>query len=128
MTSLIKYIVGSIFLIVFDQLWMIINHDSQKKVIEKIQKKQYNKKYIPYILANIFLTIHFILLVYHKSTIINGAIHGFILYGIINSYNYAYFEDYDLHHALIETIYGTFIIIIALYIVKYIEKFNLKSI
>jgi len=125
--DIVKYIIGCIILIVIDQIWIKVTYKKHKEVIEKVQKKEYKKRYLPFILANVLLTIHFILLVYHNSSIFEAVIHGIILHGIINSYNYAYFEDYDLQYAIIETIYGTCVLVFILFIVQQIDKYINKS-
>jgi uncharacterized membrane protein len=117
--ELLKYFIGCVILFVLDQIWIKITYDSHKQVIEKVQQgKKFKKRYIPFYIAIVLLLVHFILLIRHNSSIFEGALHGFILHGIINSYNYAYFEDYDLTHAFIETIYGTCVIAFVLFIVQ----------
>jgi uncharacterized membrane protein len=116
--ELIKYFIGCLILFVFDQIWIKITYKSHKCVIEKVQGKEYKKRYVPFYIAVALLLLHFCLLIYHKSSLFEAALHGFILHGIINSYNYAYFEDYDLKHALMETIYGTVVIAFVLFIVQ----------
>lgn len=115
-----KYIVGCILLVILDQMWIAINYDEHKKIIKNIQKKNYKKKYIPFILAIILLLLHFTIIIYHKSTLTEAAIHGFILHGIINSYNYAYFDEYNLSYGIIETIYGVGVIVFVTYIIQFI--------
>lgn len=125
--EIMKYIIGCIILIVLDQIWIKLTYESHKKVIENVQKKKYKKKYIPFILANILLLIHFILLIHHNKSIIEVAIEGAILHGIIQSYNCAYFEDYNYEHALIETIYGTSVLVFVVGIIYLIDKSIKKS-
>ena len=114
----LKYFIGCLILFVLDQIWIKVTYKSHKNVIEKVQGKEYKKRYVPFYIAIGLLLVHFILLMRHNTSIFEGALHGFILHGIINSYNYAYFEDYDLNHAIMETIYGTVVIAFVLFIVK----------
>jgi uncharacterized membrane protein len=119
--NIFKYIIGGIILFVLDQIWIKITYKSHKCVIEKVQGKKFKKRYFPFYIAIALLIIHFLILIYHKSSVFEAGLHGFILHGIINCYNYAYFEDYDLKHAIIETIYGTVVIAVVMYIVQQID-------
>lgn len=127
--ELLKYFIGCLILFVLDQIWIKITYKSHKEVIENVQQgKKFKKRYIPFYTAIVLLLVHFILLIRHNTSIFEGALHGFILHGIINSYNYAYFEDYDLTHAFIETIYGTCVIAFVLFILqKIFSGSSLKS-
>jgi uncharacterized membrane protein len=123
-----KYIIGGIILFILDQIWIKMTYKSHKCVIEKVQGKKFKKRYFPFYIAIALLIIHFLILIYHKSSVFEAGLHGFILHGIINSYNYAYFEDYDLNHAFIETIYGTVVIAVVMYIVQQIDVKGIKKI
>ena len=79
---------------------------------------------ISFILANILLLIHFVTLMQHVPTVIEALLHGLLLHGIINSFNYAYIYDYDIKHAIKEIIYGTLVIVI---IVFFINLFTNKT-
>jgi hypothetical protein len=141
-------VAGCVFLIVCDQLWLYITYKDHKEVIKNIQcnKKFLNKDEIDYyynnkevniekntekenrckpkkrqisfILANILLLIHFVMLMHHKPSTLQAFAHGFLLHGIINSYNYAYIYDYDIIHAIKETIYGTLVITITVFFIN----------
>lgn len=147
-------IIAIIVLIVCDQLWLYITYKDHKEVIKNIQcnkvflnkneidlyynNKEVNieknpekenrckpkKKMISFILANILLLIHFVTLMQHVPTVIEALLHGLLLHGIINSFNYAYIYDYDIKHAIKETIYGTSVITI---IVFFINLFTNKT-
>ena len=91
---------------------------------EKEKRCKPNKRMSSFILANILLLIHFVMLMQHKPTTMEAFIHSFILHGILNSYNYAYIYDYDIKHAIKETIYGTLVITI---IVFFINLFTNKT-
>ena len=119
--ELFKYFIGCVILFILDQIWIKMTYDSHKKVIEKVQGgKPFKKRYVPFYIAIALLLVHFILLIRHNSSIFEAGLHGFILHGIINSYNYAYFEDYDLQHAFIETAYGTAVIAFVVFILQQI--------
>jgi hypothetical protein len=145
---------GCVFLIVCDQLWLYITYKDHKEVIKNIQcnktflnkdeidyyynNKEVNiekntekenrckpkKRQISFILANILLLIHFVMLMQHEPSSLEAFAHGLLLHGIINSYNYAYIYDYDIIHAIKETIYGTLVITI---IVFFINLFTNKT-
>ena len=141
-------VAGCVFLIVCDQLWLYITYKDHKEVIKNIQcnktflnkdeidyyynNKEVNiekntekenrckpkKRQISFILANILLLIHFVMLMHHKPSTLEAFAHGFLLHGIINSYNYAYIYDYDIIHAIKETIYGTLVITITVFFIN----------
>ena len=58
------------------------------------------------------------MLMHHKPSTLEAFAHGFLLHGIINSYNYAYIYDYDIIHAIKETIYGTLVITITVFFIN----------
>jgi hypothetical protein len=91
---------------------------------EKEKRCKPKKKMISFILANILLLIHFVTLMQHVPTVIEALLHGLLLHGIINSFNYAYIYDYDIKHAIKEIIYGTLVIVI---IVFFINLFTNKT-
>ena len=147
--KLITIGIGAFFLIVCDQIWLYITYKDHKEVIKNIQCNKgflnqdeidlyYNNKEVniqenkekekrckpkkrmsSFILANILLLIHFIMLTQHKPTTMEAFLHSFILHGIINSYNYAYIYDYNIKHAIKETIYGTLVITIIVFFINY---------
>jgi hypothetical protein len=147
--KLITIGIGAFFLIVCDQIWLYITYKDHKEVIKNIQCNKgflnqdeidlyYNNKEVniqenkekekrckpkkrmsSFILANILLLIHFIMLMQHKPTTMEAFLHSFILHGIINSYNYAYIYDYNIKHAIKETIYGTLVITIIVFFINY---------
>jgi hypothetical protein len=144
--KLITIGIGAFFLIVCDQIWLYITYKDHKEVIKNIQCNKgflnqdeidlyYNNKEVniqenkekekrckpkkrmsSFVLANILLLIHFIMLMQHKPTTMEAFLHSFILHGIINSYNYAYIYDYNIKHAIKETIYGTLVITIIVFL------------
>jgi heme/copper-type cytochrome/quinol oxidase subunit 4 len=146
--KLITIGIGAFFLIVCDQIWLYITYKDHKEVIKNIQCNKgflnqdeidlyYNNKEVniqenkekekrckpkkrmsSFILANILLLIHFIMLMQHKPTTMEAFLHSFILHGIINSYNYAYIYDYNIKHAIKETIYGTLVITIIVFFIN----------
>jgi len=146
--NMIILVVGCFFLIVSDQIWLYITYKDHKKVIKNIQcnKTFLNKDEIDYyynnkdvkidenlekekrckptirqnsfILVNILLLIHFVMLIQHKPTTFEAFVHGFLLHSIINFYNYAYIYDYDIIHAIKEIIYGTLVITITVYLIN----------
>lgn len=145
--NMIILAVGCFFLIVCEQIWLYITYKDHKEVIKNIQcnktflnkdeidyyynnkdvkidnpekQKRCNpeKRKISFILANILLLIHFVMLMQHKPSTLEAFVHGLLLHGIINSYNYAYIYDYDIIHAIKETIYGTLVITITVFLIN----------
>jgi hypothetical protein len=150
--KIIIIIIGVLLLFLCDRLWLFITYKDHKEVIKNIQcnKKFLNKDEIDlyynnkevniqvnkekekrckpkermnsFILVNILLLIHFIILMKYEPTTIEAFIHGFILHGIINSYNYAYIYDYDIKHAIKETIYGTLVITMIVFFINFLTN------
>jgi uncharacterized membrane protein len=56
-----------------------------------------------------------------KNIALYGALFGFVVYGVYNATNYTLFEKYPINVALIDTLWGTFAVSLASFIVsKYI--------
>ena len=119
--KLSKYIIGCILLIILDLLWLNFNHHDHTEMIEKIQKKEYKIRYAPYVVGYILLLLHFIILLRHNVTIFESLIHGFILFGIINCFYYAYFSDFEIWDGIKETLWGTFLITFVIIIINYMS-------
>jgi hypothetical protein len=104
-----------------DEIDYYYNNNKDVKIEKNTEKENRckpEKRKISFYLANILLLIHFIMLMQHEPSTFEAFVHGLLLHGIINSYNYAYIYDYDIIHAIKETIYGTLVITITVFFIN----------
>jgi uncharacterized membrane protein len=113
-----EYALFLILLLIIDTFYLIGLKDTHNKVFEKVQKSklEINLKYgsLFYLLAPIAY-IYFIKPL-GKNNIIQiakyGALMGLLMYGTFDITNLALFKDYPSWYALMDTLWGTFAIML----------------
>jgi uncharacterized membrane protein len=113
---------------ILDFLWFSTQKKEYQKMVEGIQKAPFTLDVWGAIAAYIvmFVSLYFIIypMIACDHTTDNklylslkyAAIHGFVVYGIFNATNYAIFKNYPIHTAILDTIWGTFVYFIAVYL------------
>jgi uncharacterized membrane protein len=116
-----EYVLFLILLVIIDSFYLFGLKDTHNKVFEKVQKSklEVNLKYgsLFYLLAPIAY-IYFIkpLSSKDKNNITQiakyGALMGLLMYGTFDITNLALFKDYPSWYALMDTLWGTFAIML----------------
>jgi uncharacterized membrane protein len=91
-----------------------------QKMINTIQKEPLNVKTIGVIISYMFMTLAFYKIV--NNSYYNAFFLGLTIYGIYNFVNYSIFNDYLLYSAIIDTIWGSILYMITLYVYKIIKN------
>jgi uncharacterized membrane protein len=100
--------------LVMDLIWISTNYKMYNEAVFKIQNKKINLRAVSAIIAYVLLiiNIYFILIPYTKklktqsARIIAFALSGLVIYGVYNSTTYAIIDNYPLHVAIIDTLWG----------------------
>lgn len=120
-------IMSIVLILVLDLAWFSSHNSAYRKMIEGVQSAPFtlNKWGALTAYAVMFVSLYFIIfpMITCDHTTDNklylslkyAAIHGFVVYGIFNATNYAIFKKYPIHIALLDTLWGTFVYFIAVY-------------
>jgi uncharacterized membrane protein len=122
-----KYLIGLIIYLILDILWIYINNKMYLKNIENIQKSKFKLNTYAAIFAYLIISLYLIFLIYNKFSLINCVLISFFIYSIYNLTNLATFKKYSIKVAIIDTIWGSFVSFVTMYIV-YNYKYYLNFI
>lgn len=123
-----KYISFIILLILIDSIYLFGLKDIHNKQIKDIQKDDLQVKYYPAILFYLIAGLAYIYVIYplgkksEKDIIKYGALMGLLMYGTFDFTNLALFKNYTLKYALMDTIWGTFVMGFVSYLLYKIIK------
>jgi uncharacterized membrane protein len=116
-----EIIIIYILLFVLDQPYIqFLAKPMYQKMINTIQKEPLNVKIIGVIIAYMFMTLAFYKIVNNSYS--NAFFLGLSMYGVYNFVNYAVLNDYLLSSALIDTIWGSILYMITLYVYRKIKN------
>ena len=136
MNILIKSLISIIIVLLLDIIWLNINHQLYNGMIKGIQFKNITINIYGAIIAYILMFMSFYFIIYpninsdknknvFQIALKHGALSGLILYGIYNFTNYSILENYKINISIIDTLWGTFVYFIAVFITIIISR-NLK--
>jgi len=102
-----EYLKLGIILLLVDAIYLSTMGGEFSAMIKDIQSKRVNLRYssafVCYVLI-IYLIHHFI--IQPKRSLIDAFILGVCVYGVFDTVNYAIFDKYKLHLAIIDTLWG----------------------
>jgi len=94
-----------ILFIVIDMIWIkFLAENKYKKMIKDIQNEELKIKILPTIFVYIFMTL--LLILFRNTSNINIFLLGFLTYGVYDMTNYALFNKFNLHFAILDIIWG----------------------
>lgn len=123
--------IALLVMIVLDTIWIKLNMQTYNKLVQTVQKEAMFSPIERVIVAYIFLMFSVVtIMVPHvirdsvnlhpiANAIRNGAVLGCSIYGIFNFTNYAMFKNYDLHTAILDTVWGTSLYFLTALIISY---------
>ena len=112
-----QYIIGLIIYLFFDILWIYLNSKMYTTNIENIQHSKFILNIYAALVAYIIISLYLIFLIYNKFSLINCVLISFFIYSIYNLTNLSSFENYSVTIAIIDTLWGSFLTFITMYIV-----------
>ncbi len=112
-----QYLIGLIIYLVLDILWIYLNNKMYLTNIENIQNCKFQLNIYAAVLAYIIISLYLIFLIYNKFSLINCVLISFFIYSIYNLTNLSAFENYSVSVAFVDTIWGTTVTFITMYIV-----------
>lgn len=118
-----KYLIGLIIYLILDILWIYFNIKMYSKNVENIQKSKFKLNTYAAIIAYLIISLYLIFLIYNKFSLINCVLISFFLYSIYNLTNLSTFKNYSVKVAIIDTIWGSSVTFITMYIVYNYKKY-----
>lgn len=122
------FIILSLYL-VMDFIWIYSNSTMYNNSVMKIQNKPIAFRMIPAIIAYVLLVLNivYILIPLTKNysnvkRAILFALSGLVIYGVYNATTYAIIENYSLHVAIIDTLWGLISHLILSLMISFLHK------
>jgi uncharacterized membrane protein len=112
-----KYILGLIIYLVLDISWIYLNNKMYTSNIENIQNSTFKLNIYAALLSYVIISLYLIFLIYNDFSLINCVLISFFIYSIYNLTNLSTFQNYSAVVAIIDTIWGTTVTFITMYIV-----------
>jgi uncharacterized membrane protein len=115
-----KYLIALIVYLILDILWIYLNSKMYLTNIEKIQNKSFKLNIYAAIITYIIISLYLIFLIYNNFSLINCVLISFFIYSIYNLTNLSTFEDYSIKIVIIDTLWGSLVTFLTIYIVNFI--------
>jgi len=112
-----QYFLGLIIYLFLDILWIYLNSTMYLTNIENIQNSKFKLNMYAALLSYVIISLYLIFLIYNKFSLINCVLISFFIYSIYNLTNLSTFQNYSVTVAIIDTIWGTTVTFITMYIV-----------
>jgi len=117
-----QYLIGLIIYLILDILWIYLNGKMYTSNIENIQKSKLKLNIYAGLVGYIIISLYLIFLIYNKFSLINCVLISFFIYSIYNLTNLFTFRCYNIKVAIIDTIWGSSLTFITMYIVQSLSK------
>lgn len=100
--------------LIVDLIWISANYKMYNEAVVRIQGKKINFRTVSAIISYslLIINIYFILIPYAKklkrriARISAFALSGLVIYGVYNATTYAIIDNYPLHVAIIDSLWG----------------------
>jgi uncharacterized membrane protein len=120
-----KYFIGLVIYLILDILWIYLNNKMYLTNIENIQKSKFELNIYAAIFAYIIISLYLIFLIYNKYKLIECVLISFFIYSIYNLTNLSTLKNYSVKVAIIDTIWGSSVTFITMYIVQNYKKIKI---
>jgi len=122
------FIILSIYL-VMDFIWIYSNSTMYNNSVMKIQNKPIAFRMIPAIIAYVLLVLNIVYILIPLTKNYSNvkrallfALSGLVIYGVYNATTYAIIENYPLHVAIIDTLWGLISHLILSLMISFLHK------
>lgn len=122
------FIILSIYL-VMDFIWIYSNSTMYNNSVMKIQNKPIAFRMIPAIIAYVLLVLNIVYILIPLTKNYSNvkrallfALSGLVIYGVYNATTYAIIENYPLHIAIIDTLWGLISHLILSLMISFLHK------
>ena len=117
-------------LLILDITWISLSKNMYAGMVQAVQNSPMDVSFIFAIIAYILMILGFVYLVIPLldsknilfSSIRNGGLFGFVVYGIYNATNLAIFKKYKWWIGMIDTLWGTIVYTLVSYIYLKLQK------
>ncbi len=108
---------AAIVLLVIDLCWITMQQPMYAALVRSVQGRQMSVHIASALISYAFAVLGFVGLVapnVHANTsatraLAQGALAGFVIYGVFNATNAAIFDNYNVKTAVFDTLWGTFL-------------------
>ena len=117
-----EYLKLGAILLALDAVYLMLVGNRFKTMIESIQKSSMKLRYGS--IAACYVLILFglkHLIVDHKRPTTDAFVLGLVIYGVFDTVNYAIFEKWDLHIAMIDAVWGGVLFSLTTYIYRLLQ-------
>jgi uncharacterized membrane protein len=109
-----------IILIVIDSLYLYLTKNLFKKMVLDIQKSDLQIRLKSGLVVYLLITIGlYYFIIKEKRSPYDAALLGLIIYGVFDFTNYAIFKNYDIYIGLMDTIWGSILCGLTIFIYNY---------
>lgn len=122
------FIILSLYL-VMDFIWIYSNSTMYNNSVMKIQNKPIAFRMIPAIIAYVLLVLNIVYILIPLTKNYSNvkrallfALSGLVIYGVYNATTYAIIENYPLHVAIIDTLWGLISHLILSLMISFLHK------
>jgi len=116
-----RFLVAFLSYLILDFFWFQFSLPSYKKVVGDIQGvPEIQTRILPF-LAYILLPLGLTIFVLNSknNNVFYGALYGLVVYGIFNLTNRALFKNWSLNILVLDTLWGTIVSALTVFIVNY---------
>lgn len=108
-----------VILLVVDSVYLYFTKSIFGQLVAKIQRTALETKMISAFVVYILLAIGlYVFIVEPGKPLWHAALFGLVIYGVFDFTNYAIFKKYDLEVALMDTLWGSALMVLTTYIMR----------
>lgn len=123
------WIVSVIILLVLDAIWIISMSGAYKQQYSRVQCKKLSINRLYLVVSYTFMALALYLVLSQiknkkdkANRIITAALWGLVIYGVYNFVNAATFTDYNIGTAIMDTLWGAFVVAASTNIALFVFK------
>jgi uncharacterized membrane protein len=110
-------VLSAIVMLLLDMLWISTNKHRYASLVSGVQRSPMRVKLLPALIAYVAMVVSLYLIVLPLANntqgsimwraLMSGGLFGLVLYGVFNATNMAIFSNYNIHVAILDTLWGT---------------------
>ena len=118
-----KIIVSALIMLFLDYIYLSLNSNFYKNLIENIQKEKLKIKLIPTVFCYIFLVFSlYYFILKDKKKVFDAFILGLCIYAVFELTNYAIFNKWTIEAVFLDTIWGGILFTLTTYLTYKLVK------
>ena len=118
-----KIIVSALIMLFLDYIYLSLNSNFYKNLIENIQKEKLKIKLIPTVFCYIFLVFSlYYFILKDKKKVFDAFILGLCIYAVFELTNFAIFNKWNIQAVFLDTIWGGILFSLTTYLTYKLVK------